>query len=141
MPEPLTSYINDLSFACFVHEQYIFDVADEMRTLGTQLGWEGNPNSGIQAKKVADALEVEADHFAGGVATVAAKLILCLSWINSNWSVGGLTMDDILTEMLSATPTQLTKWVGITDAYKVAVWDAPFNAEYYAALARGFKTW
>ena len=54
---------------------------------------------------------------------------------------GGATMDDILNEMLSATFEQLTKFMGITQAYKVAVWDAPFNEEYYAALARGFKTW
>ena len=50
-------------------------------------------------------------------------------------------MADILTAMMSATFEELTKFMGITQAYKVAVWDAPFNEEFYAALARGFKTW
>jgi len=63
-------------------------------------------------------------------------------WISDNWPVGGgVTMADILSEMLSASFEELTSFMGITQAYKVAVWDAPFNEEFYAALARGFKTW
>lgn len=54
---------------------------------------------------------------------------------------GGADMADILTAMMSATFEELTEFMGITQAYKVAVWDAPFNQEFYAALARGFKTW
>jgi len=64
-----------------------------------------------------------------------------LYWLDDNWPTNGVTMDAILSAMLTASSEQLTTWMGITDAYKVAVWDAPFNAEYYAALARGFKTW
>jgi len=52
-----------------------------------------------------------------------------------------ITMDAILTSMTAASFEQLTSFMGITQAYKTAVWDAPFNEEYYAALARGFKTW
>jgi len=52
-----------------------------------------------------------------------------------------ITMDQILTSMTAASFEQLTAFMGITQAYKTAVWDAPFNEEYYAALARGFKTW
>jgi len=70
------------------------------------------------------------------------KLNTALTWINDNWSAGGsVTMDEILNEMLSASFEQLTAFMGITQAYKVAVWDAPFNEEYYAALARGFRVW
>ncbi len=62
--------------------------------------------------------------------------------IDLNWTSGAsITMDDILTEMLAASFSQLTSFMGITQAYKVAVWDAPFNEEYYAALARGFRVW
>jgi len=70
------------------------------------------------------------------------KLNTALTWINDNWGGGGsMTMADILNSMLAATFEELTSFMGITQAYKVAVWDAPFNEEYYAALARGFKTW
>ena len=48
-------------------------------------------------------------------------------------------MDTILNAMLQASFDQLTKFVGITDAFKSAIWDKPFNAEFYAALARGFR--
>ena len=54
---------------------------------------------------------------------------------------GGCTMDTILTAMIGATFLQLQKFIGIEDAYRVALWNAPFNAEFYAALARGFQTW
>lgn len=65
-----------------------------------------------------------------------------LELIDDNWPTGGgATMDDILNAMLAATFDQLTSFMGITQAYKVAVWDAPFNEEYYAALARGFRQW
>lgn len=50
-----------------------------------------------------------------------------------------VTMDEILTAMLTAEYDQLQKFIGIEDAYRSAIWDQPFNAEFYAALARGFR--
>ncbi|MBA7524178.1 hypothetical protein ES705_16315 [subsurface metagenome] len=65
-----------------------------------------------------------------------------LYWIDDNWSVGnGIDMDAILNTMLVADFDQLQKFVGIVDAYRVAIWNAPFNANFYAALARGFEKW
>lgn len=50
-------------------------------------------------------------------------------------------MDDILNAMMEANFEQLKSFIGIKEAYQCALWDAPFNADYYAALARGFKVW
>lgn len=50
-----------------------------------------------------------------------------------------VTMDDILTAMLTAEYDQLQKFIGIEDAYRSALWDQPFNSEFYAALANGFR--
>lgn len=50
-----------------------------------------------------------------------------------------LSMDTLLNLMLQATYDQLQKFVGISDAYRCAIWDQPFNAEFYAALANGFR--
>lgn len=50
-----------------------------------------------------------------------------------------ITMADILNAMLQAEYDELTQFVGIEDAYRSAIWDQPFNAEFYAALARGFR--
>lgn len=62
-----------------------------------------------------------------------------LLWINTNWPSGAeVTMDMILSAMVTASYDQLTMFVGISDAYRVAIWNQPFNAEFYAALARGF---
>jgi len=61
-----------------------------------------------------------------------------LYWLDDNWPSNGVTMDAILTAMATASFDELRTFMGVTDAYKAAVWNAPFNAEYYAALARGF---
>lgn len=68
-------------------------------------------------------------------------MLQVLRWIDTNWTTGGATMDDILNAMLGANFDQLQKFIGIEDAYRVALWNAPFNADFYAALARGFQKW
>jgi len=50
-------------------------------------------------------------------------------------------MDGILDTMLTADTAQMTKFVGIEDAYRSATWVKPFNVEFYAALARDFGAW
>ena len=70
-----------------------------------------------------------------------------LSSIYFAWKEGGeppeydLTLDAILTAMITATPDQIMSFVGIVDAFRQSIWDKPFNREYYAALARGFMEW
>jgi len=51
------------------------------------------------------------------------------------------TMASILNAMLAAKFDELEKFIGIEDAYRCALWEAPFNVDFYAALARGFKKW
>lgn len=57
------------------------------------------------------------------------------AWFES----AAVDMNAIINCMLAANFDQLTKFVGIEDAYRSALWNQPFNADFYAALARGFK--
>ena len=140
MPEPLTSYINQFASSCGIFTNDLDDVVYEMNQLGTQLTWEDNPNSGAQAKNVADALEIAVDQFGVGTTSVRQKLLQCLVWIDANWPVGDgeVTMDAMLSAMVSAEPKQVTYFIGLVDAYRAALWNQPFNAGYYAALVQGF---
>ncbi|GAI97961.1 unnamed protein product, partial [marine sediment metagenome] len=52
-----------------------------------------------------------------------------------------LTLDAILTIMLTATNPQIQYFIGLVDAYRQSLWNKPFNQEYFAALARGFAEW
>lgn len=52
---------------------------------------------------------------------------------------GTPAMGDILTAMLAAKFDELQTFIGIEDAYRSALWDQPFNAQFYAALANGFR--
>jgi len=54
---------------------------------------------------------------------------------------GAIDMDAILNAMLKSSFDNLQQFIGIVDAYRVALWNAPFNADFYAALARGFQQW
>jgi len=49
-----------------------------------------------------------------------------------------ITMDAILSAMITADISQIEYFVGFVDAYRMALWNEPFNAEFYAGLARGF---
>jgi len=51
-----------------------------------------------------------------------------------------ITMDAIISVMLSATEDEYRSFIGLVDAYRVGLWNKPFNSEYFAALARGFAT-
>ena len=54
---------------------------------------------------------------------------------------GAVDMDAIINAMLASKFDNLQKFIGLVDAYRVAIWNAPFNAEFYSALARGFQKW
>ena len=64
----------------------------------------------------------------------------CLYWA-AQGNGAAVDMDAILNAMLSASFYQLQYFIGLVDAYRVAIWNAPFNAEFYAGLARGFQKW
>lgn len=60
-------------------------------------------------------------------------------WYLENCVAGDdLTMDAILSVMITASEAEYRTFIGLVDAYRVGLWNKPFNAEYFAALARGF---
>jgi len=68
-------------------------------------------------------------------------LMACLKKMRAEYlATGGaeVNMESILSAMVSADFSELQYFVGLVDAYRVALWNEPFNAEFYAALARGF---
>ncbi len=70
-----------------------------------------------------------------------SPLMMCLKFAAVEPESEALTMDSLLSTMLTATPEQLQYFVGLVDAYRQSLWNRPFNAEFYAALARGFEQW
>ena len=60
-------------------------------------------------------------------------------WYLTNCVSGyDLTMDDMISVMLAATEEEYRYFIGVIDAYRVGLWNKPFESEFYAALARGF---
>lgn len=144
MPEPLTSDIISYHFSCYAYSAIMQNLYNDVVGLATQLDAEGLPGSSNAASLMAVHIWELRNKFTYGSDSVRYWLVKCLQYIDANafnGGGGGVTMGDILSEMMSATFGELTTFMGITQAYKVAVWDAPYNEEFYAALARGFKTW
>lgn len=50
-------------------------------------------------------------------------------------------MDDIINAMLLAEPDEIEYFIGIVDAFRMALWNKPFNSYLFEALARGFAEW
>lgn len=53
---------------------------------------------------------------------------------------GGVDMQGIIDAMMDAEFAQLKHFIGIEDAYRAAIWDQPFEAEFYADLVRNWRT-
>jgi hypothetical protein len=142
MPEPLTTYVtrvdDEMKTIGFRWDYIIGSLA----TLHDRLTAEGCPNSGDVCQTIRTDLIGIMREYDTNFGWYRGRLGTALSWIDSNWSVGGeVTMDAILTAMVTSDFDELQKFIGLVDAYRVAIWNAPFNAEFYGALARGFSTW
>ncbi len=61
-------------------------------------------------------------------------------WYLTNCIEGGtLTMADIITAMHTASNEELKTFIGLVDAYRISLWNKPFESDFYAAIARGFE--
>jgi len=67
-----------------------------------------------------------------------SELMESIYWSASGAEPSEVTMDAVLLAMLTAQPDELKRFIGLVDAYRSALWNEPFNAAFYAALARGF---
>lgn len=142
MPEPLTSDIISLHTSFYTLSSHFNNMYNDCLALGTALATEAGPGSASAANNMAVHIWDIRNDLSFGSNSTRYWLVKCLQWIDTNWGGGGgFDMDILLNEMLAASDTQLTKFIGIVDAYRAAIWDAPFNAEFYGALARGFKKW
>jgi len=54
---------------------------------------------------------------------------------------GDVTMRSILDAMFTADGYELMQFVGLVDAYRQSIWNKPFDADLWAAYARGFEGW
>lgn len=55
------------------------------------------------------------------------------------WKEGG-DMDGLIATMMTAEFSQIHQFVGISDAYRTALWDQPFDSQFYAELAASFRS-
>jgi len=144
MPIALQTRLNKLDTQLTNFGLDLYMAYQHADNLGQYLNLEGNPVSATNAYALSLDLYYMYGHWMNSTDDIKDMLMWILWYINDNGfggGGGGVTMGDILAEMQSASFEELKQFMGITQAYKVAVWDAPFNEEYYAAMARGFKTW
>ena len=143
MPLSISSYITTLNSQFSSASTYLATCSTQLRYAGTDLSAELFLNAGDHLYAAGNALETARGFlYNGTISGVCAALLLCLNKINTDWPTDStVSMASILSAMLLATPDELTKFIGIEQAFMAAMWNAPYNGEYYAALARGFRKW
>lgn len=141
MPVPFSTYINGMDYTFATAMSYLHSGALYLDTAGTWLAAQGHTTAG-------NALSQAMYSFHACHTWLMSQTNdnyyyyekLAMSWLNLNVTPPvPFDMSALLGAMLTATFDQLTMFVGIEDAYRSAIWDSPFNAEFYAALARGFR--
>ena len=70
-----------------------------------------------------------------------SHLMESIYWANKDIPAADFTMDTLIQTMLVADPNQVEYFVGLVDAYRMSIWNRPFNQEFFAALGRGFRLW
>lgn len=84
-----------------------------------------------------DAIKYLADFFTTDY--LQSDFMECFYWANKDVEAPEFDMDTLLSTMVSADNDQLKYFIGIVDAYRQSIWNKPFNAEFFAAIARGFE--
>lgn len=118
----------------------VTNLMNHCQALSDQLNahnWEG---AAIQAGLMANDFDDLRDHLHSRRIAGEYYNTNALYWIDDNWpdGVAEVTMDSILNAMLTAKHHQFQHFIGLVDAYRVALWNEWFNVKYYAELARQF---
>jgi len=121
---------------------HLSNARDSLIAAGAALSIHNYGNAGYFLDKAGDHLGDASDDVFGAADGIIKWNIYLWEWVDANWPEDGdVDMDAILNAMLRADFSELQKFVGLVDAYRVAIWNAPFNSQFYAALARGFQMW
>jgi len=141
MPDELQTLINDTNTQLkAIGDTYFDGIYDSMSSLHDWLDAEGNPESADVVLSMRWFVGKLRDKYSTAVGSYRIRIIGTLQWINDNWpgDGDGVTMDEILSAMVAAEPDEVTYFIGLVDAYRSALWDKPFNSDFFASLARGF---
>jgi hypothetical protein len=70
-----------------------------------------------------------------------SELMESLYWLNQAIVPYTLDMLKLIAAMSIAKPTELMTFICLVDAYRAALWDAPYNDTYFATMVKAFKSW
>jgi hypothetical protein len=128
------------------HSQFVSAVEDlhfaasYLGIAGTDIGnqdWAAAKSDLTSAKNY---LNNAANHFFIDTNSGFFKLRQVHNYINDAW-LDGFGMLELIASMSKATPDELMTFICLEDAYRAALWDRPYNPEYFATMVRAFKSW
>jgi hypothetical protein len=137
MPEEFYNYVQaayaDFYDGCF----YLYQTGSDLITAGQQSIWTSARQYIVNA---GNDLRYAAQGWQTGLMGGFDNLNQALLWINNNWG-GALTMLQLIAAMSVAMPDEIMTFICLEDAYRAALWDRPYNPEYFATMVRAFKSW
>lgn len=142
MPVPFSTYItnalNDLEYVA----SDLYYAGQLHTSLGLRIEQQNWTSARAYCDTIASYIQQAANHIFSGTSGFKTDLSLALWWLDNYTSSPPytLTMLKLLTAMAVPTADEFMTFIALTDAYKTALWDKSYNAEYYATFVRFFKT-
>lgn len=143
MPAPLQDCIDEIDVRWDAVRSRLDSIGYWFGKLGDSILAENWSNAHSNCNTLHIHTDFLAEQMGDGIFSVRYWHNAALQYVNDYvpWSAGDLTMDALLSTMLSANPNQVMYFIGLLDAYRQSVWNRPFNREFFTGLAKGFQQW
>jgi len=142
MPAELQTKINTLVSSWNSYGAYFLNARNHLYYAGDAIAAQNWTEAKAQLYNSADDFGSAIGFMLYAVPYYYCKLIPVLQWINDNWPTAAtVDMASILLAMRGAKFDELQDFTAIEDAFRASLWNAPFNADYYAAFVRTFMKW
>lgn len=141
MPEPFTTYKNNVAAAWLWVASDVDFCYQAAYNMAVHLNTEGNPNSSTEAYNLATGLWNLKAHISGGSPSMRITTAYCLNWIDDNWPENGaeLTMTKLMETMWTAKPWQCLLFVPMVDAMRGAIMNKTVTEEWMSMAMRHFE--
>lgn len=140
MPEPFTTYKNNVAAAWLYVKSDIHNFYNDMYFLAGHLADEGCPWSSQDVYNACVHLWDLREHFSGGTPSMRITVAYCFNWIDDNWPTDGAEVDmsAILDALWEAEPWQTLLFIPMVDAMRGSIQEKTVTSQWMADALRHF---
>ena len=140
MPEPFTTYKNNVAAAWLYVQTDIHNFYNDMYDLAGQLAAESWAGASQAVYNACIHLWDLRDHISGGDPSMRITVAYCFNWIDAEWPTDGaeVTMSAILDALWKAEPWQTLLFVPMVDAMRGSISEKTVTSQWMADALKHF---